>query len=125
MKRSLLATILILLSLATAVTAGTVAKTTVLVSSRDTTLIEHPRGELSNGAGSALFVGRTNQPRGSIRRGLVAFDLTNQIPSCATVTSVNLTLKAERGKGSKVAIELHRLLQDTVDLRTSHVKSHQ
>ncbi|NES21764.1 MAG: DNRLRE domain-containing protein [Symploca sp. SIO3E6] len=108
----LLAILIILFGLATAVTAGTAAKTTVLVSSRDTTLIEHARGELSNGAGSALFVGRTNQPGGSIRRGLVAFDLTDQIPTCAKVTSVKLNLNAERGKGGRVAIELHRLLQD-------------
>jgi hypothetical protein len=45
---------------------------------RDNTLYEDAEGNVSSGSGQHMFVGRIN--RGSLRRGLVAFDLTG-LPS--------------------------------------------
>ena len=56
-----------------------------------------------------VFVGRTNN--GSIRRGLVAFDLS-EIPADATVASVTLTMSVDRNQQNGVAIDLHRLEAD-------------
>jgi hypothetical protein len=55
------------------------AATVTLAPSKDNTLIETSPavGELSNGQG-AIFAGRTNQAAGSsLRRGLMAFDLSS------------------------------------------------
>ena len=54
--------------------------------SRDNTLIEDPSGALSNGAGPSLFAGRTAQPRNSIRRAVIAFDIAGTIPAGSVIT---------------------------------------
>ena len=64
---------------------------------RDNSLFEYTElsGDLSEGAGSWIFSGRTNQPanEGPIRRGLILFDLVNSgIPPNALVTRVTLQL---------------------------------
>lgn len=84
----------------------------ILVASRDNTLIENSMGELSNGLGSAFFVGRTNQNSDSIRRGLIAFDIVDQIPAGSTITEVKLILNLERTPSEEESIELHRVLAD-------------
>jgi spore coat protein A len=66
--------------------------------------------DVSNGAGDYFFAGRTKIS--ALRRGLVAFDLTGQIPPGATINSVTLTLYKSRGKGGAKNIWLHRLLDD-------------
>ncbi|MBC6418142.1 MAG: DNRLRE domain-containing protein [Prochloron sp. SP5CPC1] len=110
MKRSLLAVLTVLFCLTTAVIAVSAKETQVLQASKDTTLIESPTGDLSNGVGPAFFVGRTNQSTGSLRRGLLAFDIAEQIPPCSQVQSVQLTLTVERAAGVQ-AIGLHRVLK--------------
>jgi hypothetical protein len=73
------------------------AETVEIEADRDVTLIEDPAGALANGSGPAFFVGRTTQPQGSIRRGLVRFDVAAAVPRGAIVERVSLTLEARPG----------------------------
>lgn len=77
---------------------------------RDATLIEHPAGALANGAGPALFAGRTGQASGSIRRALLAFDVASRVPRRARITSAWLTLFVDSGHASASPLALHRVL---------------
>jgi hypothetical protein len=79
---------------------------------RDTTLIEDPDGAFSNGAGPVFFAGRTNQGAGSIRRGLLRFDVASALPPQAIVESVTLRLSALSGNPGVSAIRLYRVLAD-------------
>ncbi len=122
-KRWLLTTLAILFCLATVATAGLAASgqaTQILYPMKDNTLIESPTGDLSNGAGPALFVGRTNQPRNSLRRGLVAFDVAGAIPAGAKIQSVVLTLTLERTHAKAERIELRRLRKDWGEGNSNH-----
>src|SRR5262245_32203595 len=68
--------------------------TVTLTSSKDNTLIENGTGSppfFSNGAGDSFFAGRTGQATNSIRRGVIAFDLSS-IPAGSTIISVTLKL---------------------------------
>ena len=67
-------------------------QTKQIQSSKDTTLIEDPKGMLANSEGPTIFVGRTGQPEGSIRRGLIAFDFAGAIPPHSKIISVTLTM---------------------------------
>jgi hypothetical protein len=51
------------------------AATLTIPAARDTTLVEDSDGALSNGAGPAVFAGRTNALDNSVRRGLFFFEL--------------------------------------------------
>lgn len=111
------------------VTLGTLALTLGVVNTanaeilnfgalKDNTLYEHPSGFFSNGSGSSIFAGRTNRTAGattsspaSIRRGLIAFDLSD-IPVGAIVQNVSLTLHLSNPVQRTTDIELHRLLED-------------
>lgn len=82
-----------------------------LGASTDNMLVESAAGDLSNGAGGALAAGRTGQAVGSIRRGLIAFDLTGQVPGGSTITSVELTLYLSRSAtDSAYDVALYRAL---------------
>jgi len=85
------------------------AATITLSASKDNTLYEDPAGGLSNGAGPHFFVGRTNQGTGSIRRGLVAFDLSS-VPAGATITSATLTLSVTKTITLPTTIQLNRVV---------------
>ena len=70
------------------------ADTLVLEPSQDNTLFEDPLGQLSNGAGQYLFIGRTGSQNGipaSARRALLSFDLSS-IPAGSQVTSAALQI---------------------------------
>ena len=67
-------------------------QTQQIVSSRDTTLIEDPKGALANSEGESIFVGRTGQPENGKRRGLIAFDFAGVIPPRSRILSVTLTM---------------------------------
>ena len=87
------------------------AQTVVEISApaKDNTIFSE--GALSNGAGNHLFTGRTAQ--GALRRALVSFDLSAQIPAGAQIQAVTLRLQMNKtrfGGGSTVAA--HRLLRD-------------
>lgn len=79
---------------------------------RDATLIESPTGSLANGAGPHFFAGRTGQASGSIRRGLVFFDVAAHVPPGATVRAVRLTLHMSQSNGGPVSTSLHRVVAD-------------
>ena len=87
--------------------------------SRDNTLFEYTpiSGDLSEGAGSWIFTGRTRQlaDEGPIRRGLIFFDLANSgIPPNALVSKVSLQLHLSAsafGSGPQPT-SLHSLLKD-------------
>jgi len=88
------------------------AETVTLGARRDNTLIEHPQGALSNGAGPHLFAGRTSTAAGSIRRGLLAFDPGPAIPPGSTILSAVLTLHLSQTNAGAVQISLHRALSE-------------
>lgn len=89
-------------------------ETKTLQPSKDNTLIESETGSLSSGKGPTIFVGRTGQAEGSIRRGLIAFDFASAIPAHSRITSVKLTLNLtlSAGGGQPARVTLHRLLKD-------------
>jgi hypothetical protein len=88
------------------------AETALVRADRDTTLIEDPEGARSNGAGPVFFVGQTNQATGSLRRGLVRFDVASALPQGAVMESVMLHLTALRGNSGASLIRLSRVLAD-------------
>lgn len=63
----------------------------------------------SNGSGSHLFGGVTNN--GHLRRSLIQFDLS-EIPANATVTAVNFEITSNKLKRSSTTVSLHRLTAD-------------
>src|SRR5262249_16899632 len=65
---------------------------------------------LGNGAGPALFVGRTRQSKDSRRRALLAFDVASAIPAAAQVVSVTLRLTLIQTHAGEEPIALHRVL---------------
>ncbi|MHC4228906.1 MAG: DNRLRE domain-containing protein [Planctomycetota bacterium] len=81
---------------------------------RDNTLFESATGTLSNGIGPFLFTGLSaglEPPQ--IKRGLIWFDVTGNIPPGSTITSVTLKLSLSRTRDlSSRIVELHRVLQD-------------
>jgi hypothetical protein len=79
-------------------------------SSKDTTLIEDPKGLLANSEGVSIFVGHTGQHEGSTRRGLVAFDLS-AIPPRSRILSVMLTVTVNLSAGGDrpLTINLYRV----------------
>ena len=82
---------------------------------RDNTLYEDAGGTLSNGAGSYLFAGRTNQTVGSIRRAVIHFDLAASLEPADTIniTQVQLfTYVSKVSGGAAQALYLHRLRND-------------
>src|SRR5215207_9544882 len=87
----------------------------VLTPVKDNSLFADPNGLLSNGAGGTLFAGRTSVIGGeAIRRGLVAFDLS-QIPPSSTVTAVQLTMTVTNLGPSALlnpTVNLHRVQAD-------------
>ena len=97
---------------ALAFAGGARAEGILLEAVRDTTLIESATGALANGAGEAVFVGRTGQPVGSRRRALVAFEVAGAIPAGATITSATLILALSESNAGPVAVNVHRLLAD-------------
>ena len=88
------------------------SQSVTITASQDNTLIEDPVGSLSDGAGSYLFVGRTNQSENSIRRTVIKFDLVGKIPENAVITWAKLTLNLSRTKASASNIHVHRLILD-------------
>jgi len=86
------------------------ADNVVIFSNRDNTLYESVTGNLSNGAGQGMFVGRTNQ--GFLRRAVVHFDIAGNIPAGAIINSVTLQLQLTQTNVPTQTIDLHRLSAD-------------
>lgn len=89
-------------------TNSTIPISLTLASSKDNTLYENATGNISNGAGDYLFAGQTNQS--SIRRGLLAFDLTDKLPAGATIVSATLQLHLSKTSAGSSTVSLHRVL---------------
>jgi hypothetical protein len=77
---------------------------------KDNTLYESATGALSNGAGTAMFAGRTAQGTNYRRRALVAFDVAAYVPAGATITAAVLKLSLASA-ATAVNLDLHRALQ--------------
>ena len=108
MSRLLTAAITALVAFAAASQAA--AETVALAPMMDATLYEDAEGDLANGAGSYLFVGRTNQPRA--RRALLAFDIAGAIPAGSTVTAVELQIEVSRASDpSGQTVMVHRVTE--------------
>jgi hypothetical protein len=91
--------------------AGNLSAETVMIeATQDNTLYENPQGELSNGAGDYMFVGRTQG--GAIRRALIAFKDLSAIPAGATITSVKLHFSLSKERSSSTNLRLSRVLAD-------------
>jgi hypothetical protein len=90
--------------------AGT--ETAILPPTRDTTLIESAAGGLGNGAGPALFVGRTSQQVGGRRRALLHFDVAGAIPAGMLVTWAELSLVLTPSNPGPALLRLRRVLAD-------------
>ena len=100
-------------TVAPAAEAGTLVKSSsILAPSKDNTLYEDSTGSRSNGTGQHLFVGRTGQGQGSIRRAVIAFDIAGNVPPETTITGVTLTLNKSRGSTDMHTVSLHALLAD-------------
>jgi hypothetical protein len=77
---------------------------------RDATLIESPDGARANGAGDAVFAGRTNEAENALRRAVVFFDLAAQVPRQAIITDAKLVLYVGQGNPAAAEVAVHRLL---------------
>ena len=96
----------------TAVFAQTRATSMLTVGpSKDNTLIEDGSGALSNGAGEQIYVGKTGQSAGSIRRAVLAFDVSG-VPLGATIDSVSLRLNMSKTPSGTQTVSAHRLTAD-------------
>ena len=89
---------------------GLAVSSVTIVPSKDSTLFEQSEGSLANGAGQHIFVGKTN--RGAVRRGVIAFDVSGNIPQGSTINRVSLTMNVSRTVAATQDIQLHRLLAD-------------
>ena len=89
------------------------ADTVSIPPTKDNTLFS-TGGATSNGAGDAVFSGRTGVMGGGVRqRAVLAFDVTGNLPADATVTSASLTLwLIDAPGGGGQTHTLHRLLAD-------------
>lgn len=92
--------------------AGASADLVELEPLKDNTLYQDPAGSLSNGAGSAMFAGRSSQAINPIRRALVAFDVASAIPAGSTIDQVSLVLTNSASNTNNDSIVLHRVLAD-------------
>jgi hypothetical protein len=86
--------------------------TITLEPTKDNTLIESADGSLSNGAGPAVFAGRTGQSSNSIRRALLAFDVVGNLPAGSVIERVSLVLHRTGGPELPDVLSLHRLHSD-------------
>jgi uncharacterized protein (TIGR03118 family) len=93
-----------------------VPSTITLSPSKDNTLYQSTVGNISNGAGPSFFAGLTGNRGGpGIRRGVIAFDIANNIPAGSTINSVTLSLQVVRTSSAATASEtvgLHLLSAD-------------
>jgi spore coat protein A len=85
--------------------------TVTLDADKDNTLYEDVTGSLSNALGTKFIAGIPNNPQ-LIRRGLLAFNLTDSIPVGATITDATLTLYVVRGGGGQKNTSIHSALAD-------------
>lgn len=78
---------------------------------KDNTLFQNAFGEISNGVGAAIFAGRNAMANDSIRRGLIAFDISS-IPAGSVIESVTLNLYMTQSVSGDSNVGLHRVTAD-------------
>ena len=86
-------------------------KTVEIKAAKDNTLYEDASGAISNGAGAYLFTGNTSG--NGVRRALIQFDITSEIPAGSTIKSISLTLNMSKTPSSTGrTTSLHKVLAD-------------
>jgi hypothetical protein len=78
----------------------------------DNTLYENATGALSNGAGVSLFAGVTTQTSGAIRRAVLRFDVSSEVPPGAVIDDVDLTLHVSKTISGDRELALYALLAE-------------
>jgi FtsP/CotA-like multicopper oxidase with cupredoxin domain len=93
----------------TSIATTTSATIITLGAAKDSTLYQPASGGTtnSNGAGEHCFAGRTDD--GYVRRGLIAFNLTD-VPPGSIISAATLTLYMSRTRDTANNVLLHRLL---------------
>ena len=86
------------------------ADTVTLNPIQDNTLYQDDFGQTSDGSGQYFFAGRT--AAGLIRRGLISFDIADNVPAGSTILSVTLTLHMSHVSFSppEVEVDLHQVV---------------
>lgn len=93
--------------------ASAPTETVEITASKDNTLIEDPKGALSNGSGPAFFAGRIGFMGGAtLRRGVIAFDVADAVPADATIVDVTLQLNLSLTNTGPQTVALKRLEAD-------------
>jgi hypothetical protein len=85
------------------------AATTIIGAAKDNTIFQ--QNPLNSAGGAAGLRAGTNG-MGSPRRGLIAFDISGNVPAGSTITSVQLSLYLGDSSPGSHAVGLHRLLRD-------------
>jgi hypothetical protein len=75
-------------------------------------LFESADGSTSNGAGTTMFAGRNSQATNSIRRAVLRFDVSGDVPAGSTITSVQLTMYNDAANVQDESVSLHRVARD-------------
>jgi hypothetical protein len=85
----------------------------VLGASKNNTLYQRSAGDFSNGAGDSFFAGEVG-PMGAsaLRRGLIAFDIADNIPAGSTINSVTLDLHMTQTVSGAETVELRDVMAD-------------
>jgi len=86
------------------------AETVFIEPTQDNTMYQHPQGNLSNGSGDHMLVGRN--AAGDIRRGLISFKSLHAIPRNALIQSVKLHLSLSRDDSPAATLSLYRVTAD-------------
>ncbi|MCB1197943.1 MAG: DNRLRE domain-containing protein [Deltaproteobacteria bacterium] len=95
----------------------------ILYPQKDNTLYENATGSVSNGEGSVLIVGRTNEGSTYLRRAVLMFDIASDVPAGATITNAILRLSTKRvASNTARTIDLYRI-ESNWDQGTSSINN--
>jgi len=86
------------------------AETASIAASKDNTLYESVSGSVSNGSGQYFFAGESDD--GDLKRGAIAFAISDSIPAGATIESATLTLRMSKTRVSSRVVSLYALTAD-------------
>ena len=74
----------------------------------DATLYESSQGNIANSKGQYIFIGKTNN--GDLRRTLIRFNLSTEIPSDATIDSVFLIINMNKTQNAAQNLRIYPVL---------------
>jgi len=113
MERRIFTLIILVLLVSTSILSA--SELVSITCTRDNVIIQKADGSLGNSTGQ-IFAGRTNQDVGtpvmSIRRGLIYFDISTNIPANAIIDSVRLSMYFSRTSGDGTEVTLHKVLSN-------------